>query len=158
VELASVDDTEWLAREIDVDSAGDGKGHDQRRAHEEVRFHALVDADLEVAISGENADADDVVPGERLFEPTIERSRVADTGGAAERHDVEPQPVEERLWPVLVRYSLTTREPGASEVFTHGLTLSPRSTAFFASKPAASMTAGFDVLVHEVMAAMTTSP
>ena len=60
--------------------------------------------------------------------------------------------------PVFVRYSLTTREPGASEVFTHGLTLSPRSTAFFASSPAASITAGFEVLVHEVMAAITTSP
>src|SRR5450756_3037235 len=52
--------------------------------------------------------------------------------------------------PVLSRYALTTRDPGASEVFTHGLTLSPYSTAFFASKPAASMTVGFDVLVHEV--------
>src|SRR5690349_12917577 len=52
--------------------------------------------------------------------------------------------------PVFVRYSLTTREPGASEVFTHGPTPSPRSTAFLASKPAASMTDGFEVLVHEV--------
>ena len=60
--------------------------------------------------------------------------------------------------PVFVRYSLTTREPGASEVFTHGLTLSPRSTAFFASRPAASITVGFEVLVHDVMAAITTSP
>ena len=60
--------------------------------------------------------------------------------------------------PVFVRYSLTTREPGASEVFTHGLTLSPCSTAFFASRPAASITVGFEVLVHDVMAAITTSP
>jgi hypothetical protein len=36
--------------------------------------------------------------------------------------------------------------------------VSPSSTAFFASRPAASMTAGFDVLVHEVIAAITTSP
>jgi len=27
--------------------------------------------------------------------------------------------------PVLLRYSLTTREPGASDVFTHGLTPRP---------------------------------
>lgn len=60
--------------------------------------------------------------------------------------------------PVCFRYSLTTREPGASEVLTQGSTLSPRATAFFASKPAASMTAGLEVLVHEVMAAMTTPP
>ena len=53
---------------------------------------------------------------------------------------------------------MTTREPGASEVLTDGSTISPRSTAFFASKPAASMTLGFEVLVQEVIAAMTTSP
>ena len=50
------------------------------------------------------------------------------------------------------------RDPGASEVFIHGLTLSPCSTAFLASRPAASITIGFEVLVHEVMAAITTSP
>src|SRR5688500_11003032 len=60
--------------------------------------------------------------------------------------------------PVFERYSLTTREPGASDVFTHGLVLRPCSIAFLASRPAASITAGFDVLVHEVMAAITTSP
>src|SRR5205814_5522299 len=60
--------------------------------------------------------------------------------------------------PVFCKYSLTTREPGASEVFTQGLTLRPFSTAFFASSPAASITAGFEVLVQEVIAAITTSP
>ena len=80
-------------------------------------------------------------------------------------HVVQPKPTRLKpSWsrngcrPVLFRYSLTTREPGASEVFTHGLTRSPRSTAFFASRPAASITAGFEVLVHDVMAAITTSP
>ena len=34
----------------------------------------------------------------------------------------------------------------------------PRSTAFFASSPAASSTLGFEVLVQEVIAAMSTSP
>jgi hypothetical protein len=57
-----------------------------------------------------------------------------------------------------LRYSVTTREPGASEVLTHGLTLSPLATAFLATRPAPSMTAGFDVLVHDVIAAMTTAP
>ena len=37
---------------------------------------------------------------------------------------------------------MTTREPGASDVLTSGLTFSPRSTAFFASNPAASITLG----------------
>ena len=48
--------------------------------------------------------------------------------------------------------------PGASEVFTTGLTLRPRSTAFFASKPAASITRGLLVFVQLVMAAISTEP
>src|SRR5882757_1910464 len=44
------------------------------------------------------------------------------------------------------------------EVFTHGLTVSPRSTAFFASSAAPSITEGLDVLVHEVIEAITTAP
>jgi hypothetical protein len=39
-----------------------------------------------------------------------------------------------------------------------GLTVRPRATAFRARSPAASITDGFEVLVQEVMAAMTTSP
>src|SRR5271157_1453339 len=42
--------------------------------------------------------------------------------------------------PERVRYSVTTIEPGASEVFTHDGTLSPFSTAFLASRPAATST------------------
>ena len=57
-----------------------------------------------------------------------------------------------------MRYSVTMREPGASEVLMCGLTLRPASTAFFASRPAASSTLGFEVLVQEVMAAISTSP
>ncbi len=53
---------------------------------------------------------------------------------------------------------MTTFEPGASEVFTHGLACSPRSTAFLASSPAPSMTDGLEVLVHDVIAAITTCP
>ena len=53
---------------------------------------------------------------------------------------------------------MTTFEPGASEVFTHGLLWSPFSTAFLASSPAAIITDGFDVLVHEVIAAIATAP
>ena len=53
---------------------------------------------------------------------------------------------------------MTTLEPGARLVFTHGLRVRPRSTAFLASSPAPIITAGFDVFVHEVMAAITTAP
>ncbi len=53
---------------------------------------------------------------------------------------------------------MTTFEPGARLVFTHGRRVSPRSTAFFASSPAPSMTDGFEVLVQLVIAAITTAP
>jgi hypothetical protein len=53
---------------------------------------------------------------------------------------------------------VTTRLPGASEVLMCGETVSPASTAFFASRPAASSTLGLEVLVQEVMAAINTSP
>ena len=53
---------------------------------------------------------------------------------------------------------MTTSEPGASEVFTHGWLDRPFASAFCASSAAPISTAGLEVLVHEVMAAMTTAP
>ncbi|GIU99246.1 MAG: hypothetical protein KatS3mg014_0862 [Actinomycetota bacterium] len=53
---------------------------------------------------------------------------------------------------------MTTREPGASDVFTHGFVSRPRSTARLASSPAASITEGFEVFVQLVMAAIATEP
>ncbi len=53
---------------------------------------------------------------------------------------------------------MTTFEPGARLVFTHGFDLSPFATAFFASNPAPIITEGFEVFVQLVMAAITTAP
>src|SRR5215204_6369141 len=53
---------------------------------------------------------------------------------------------------------MTTLDPGAREVLTHGLEARPRSTALRASSPAASITDGLEVLVQLVMAAITTWP
>ena len=53
---------------------------------------------------------------------------------------------------------MTTREPGASDVLTHGLRVRPLSAAFFARMPAPSITDGLLVLVHDVIAAITTEP
>jgi hypothetical protein len=41
---------------------------------------------------------------------------------------------------------------------TQGLRRRPFSTAFLANRPAAIITLGFEVLVQDVIAAMTTSP
>src|SRR5918993_5603814 len=53
---------------------------------------------------------------------------------------------------------MTTLEPGASVVLTHGLLDRPLSTALRASRAAPIMTCGFEVLVQEVIAAITTAP
>ena len=53
---------------------------------------------------------------------------------------------------------MTTCEPGASVVLTHGLLRSPFAAAFFATRPAAISTDGFDVFVQLVIAAITTAP
>src|SRR5215468_4752512 len=53
---------------------------------------------------------------------------------------------------------MTTFEPGARVVFTHGLAARPRSTALRASSAAPIITCGLEVLVQDVMEAMTTEP
>src|SRR5262245_20869226 len=72
-------------------------------------------------------------------------------------HVVQPKPTtlkpsasSDVCNPAFARYSVTTRDPGARLVFTHGLLLRPRSTAFFASRPAAIITLGLEVLVQLV--------
>src|SRR3954453_15615898 len=79
----------------------------------------------------------------------------------------EPQPKPTRLKPsasssfckpAFSKYSATTCEPGASEVFTQGLGFKPLARALRARRPAPIITLGFEVLVQEVIAASTTSP
>src|ERR1700755_1213438 len=60
--------------------------------------------------------------------------------------------------PDLLRYSVTTWEPGAREVLTQGFGFRPLAWALRATRPAATRTEGLEVLVQEVMAAITTSP
>jgi hypothetical protein len=58
----------------------------------------------------------------------------------------------------LFKYSVTTCEPEAKLVFTQGFTLRPSSLALFANSAAATNTDGSEVLVQQVIAAMTTAP
>src|SRR6185312_2654328 len=60
--------------------------------------------------------------------------------------------------PASRRYSVTTLEPGARLVLTQDCVFKPFSTAFLATRPAATITDGFEVLVQLVMAAITTEP
>src|SRR2546421_1747943 len=88
-----------------------------------------------------------------------------DSGPELPMHVVQPYPTRLNpsssrysVSPARSRYSVTTFEPGASEVFTQGLTLSPFCTALRARIPAPSITDGFDVFVQLVIAAITTCP
>src|SRR5262249_3433133 len=60
--------------------------------------------------------------------------------------------------PLADMYSATTCEPGAKEGLTQGFGRKPSARAFLATRPAATSTEGFEVLVQLVIAAMTTSP
>src|SRR6516165_6286124 len=60
--------------------------------------------------------------------------------------------------PARSRYSVTTLEPGAKDVLTHGLTVRSFKTALRASNPAPSITDGLEVFVQLVIAAITTWP
>ena len=58
--------------------------------------------------------------------------------------------------PAFSRYAVTAREPGAKLVLTNEGVRSPRSTAFFAKRPAAIIRLGLLVFVQLVMEAITT--
>src|ERR1700742_2665858 len=60
--------------------------------------------------------------------------------------------------PELERYSATTWLPGASDVLTQGFAVRPLAAALRANSPAPISTLGLEVLVQEVIAAITTSP
>src|SRR5258707_6248597 len=60
--------------------------------------------------------------------------------------------------PELERYSATTFLPGASAVLTQGLALRPFAAELRSSSLSPITTLAFDALVHQVIAAITTSP
>ena len=145
--------------QVDVDAAGERESDDQRRRHQVVGADFGVDAAFEVAVSGEHRSDHQffLVDGLRNF--VRQRPGVADAGGASVADEMEFQFLQigqsGRLSPdSRAQFSI----PGASEVLTHGGTVSPFSTAFLASSPAPISTEGFEVLVQEVIAAMTTLP
>src|SRR5688500_3642706 len=80
-------------------------------------------------------------------------------------HVVQPYPTRLKpsssryvVRPARRRYRVTTRLPGASDVFTHGFRFRPRLRAFRATRPAPIITDGLLVLVQLVIAAITTAP
>ena len=148
-----------LVEQVDLDRAGQGEGDHQRRRGEVARPGQRMDAALEVAVARQHCRDDEVVALDRRRNPGVERSAVADARRAAVADDAEAELLE-RLEQAgaLPRYSVTAREPGASEVLTVALTDSPRASALRASRPAPTITVGLLVLVHDVIAAIATEP
>lgn len=60
--------------------------------------------------------------------------------------------------PATLKYSGTTPDPGDKLVLIYGFTVNPLLTAFLANIPAYNITSGLDVLVQDVIAAITTDP
>src|SRR5690606_20137724 len=110
--LAVAAGAERLAGQVDVDRAGDGVGHHQRRRGEVVHLYFGVDAAFEVAVARQHRGDREVVFG----------------------------------------------DAAASECWAHGAGFSPFAAALRATRPAPVITAGLEVLVQEVIAAITTAP
>jgi len=76
------------------------------------------------------------------------KHRIGAAGGAAEADQVEAERIEILLQARFLVVVGDTWEPGASEVSPRASPLSPLATALRASRPAATMTLGFEVLVQ----------
>src|SRR5258705_11267793 len=71
---------------------------------------------------------------------------------------LNPSSASGSISPAARKYSVTTSDPGARLVLTHGFDFSPRRAAFRARRPAPIITLGFDVFVQLVIASTTTAP
>src|SRR5690606_29948957 len=80
-----------LGGQVDVDRAGDGVGHHQRRRGEVVHLHFRVHAALEVAVARQHRGDCEVVLGNALGHGLGQRAGVADARGAAVADHVEAE-------------------------------------------------------------------
>ena len=145
-------------RQVDVDAAGEGERHDERRRREVARPGQRMDPALEVAVARQDRGHDEVVGLDRRGD----RRRRADPSCRCTSCS--------RSRPGRSRALERLHEPGGLEIAGDRLRAgrergldgrwdpSPRATAFRASRPAPTMTVGFDVFVHEVIAAIATDP
>ncbi len=148
---------ERLGREVEVDAAGERVGDDERRRGEVVRLHLGVDARLEVPVAGEHGADDELALVHRLARSgraaapscrcrSCSRSRPC--GSRAPRGTASAPPCRSTRSPPWSRARGSTSPTACGR--------GPRSTAFFASSPAATMTDGLEVFVQLVIAAITT--
>ena len=143
--------------QVDVYSAGQGESDDEGRRSEVIGPHFRMHTALEIPVAAEDS-SHDQVPASIAAETAAGRPTIADARGAPVAHEEEAelfQVGQQSGFGQVVCYHFRA---GARLVLTQGFVCKPRSTAFLASRPAAISTAGLDVFVQLVMAAMTTEP
>ena len=142
---------ERLGREVDVHLAGERVRHDERRRGEVVHLHLRVDAPLEVAVPREDGRDDEVGPLHGLGDRLGKRAGVADAGRAAVADEVEAERLEVGHEARVLEVVRDDLRAGRERGLHPGLRVRPRSTAFFARRPAPIITDGFDVFVQDVI-------
>ena len=113
---------ERLVVEVDVDAPGQGVGDDQRRRHQVVGPHLGVDAALEVAVARQHRGDDQVALARSPWRSSSAAGRSCRCRSCSRSRRCGSRAVEVAASArPRCRYSVTTFEPGASEVFTQGL-------------------------------------
>ena len=79
---------ERLFFQIDVDAPRQREGDDERRRHQEIRFHERMNARLEIAVAGKHARRDEIAFADRGLDFRRERPGIADAGRAAVADDL----------------------------------------------------------------------
>ena len=100
--------------DVDVHGAGECVRHHERRRRQVVHTAVGVDAPLEVAVAREHRGHSETARRHRGRHLGVDRTGVADAGGAAVADDVEAERREVAQWPVVRRTEALRRinEPG----------------------------------------------
>ena len=95
--------------QIDIDSSGQSKRHDQHGRGQEIRFHTLVDPGFKISISRKDCHHIQILFRDDPLDLRMQRAAVSDTGCTAESGQMKPEPFE-------IGY-----EPGILKVFHNHL-------------------------------------
>lgn len=150
--------TDRLVRQVDIDRTGDCVGNDERRRSQVVGFHLRVNAAFKVPVTGQYGGYRHIVVGDRFADFVRKRTGVPDASRAAVTGNVEAERFErldQARFGQVLGDNQGARRQAAFDVARFTQT---KATAFFATRPAPIITLGFDVLVQDVIAAMTTAP
>src|SRR6185503_18107433 len=102
--------------QIDIDPSRQGKSNDQRRRHQEIGLHALMDARFKVAVTRQDTDDDQIVFDDGLFQGGWQGTGIADASRTTITDQIKSQLIQVRLetsvLEVLRDYSRPRRQRG----------------------------------------------